>query len=84
MQIDVPVMSLPSLPIDKLLFLINTPVLLVIFVLFSIVYAIVSIILIYHWTTYGMRSAGILIAETLFIFISVVLLIITFMALNYF
>ena len=84
MQFDLPALPFQSLPFDKLLFLLNTPVLIVIFVLFSIVYAIVSIVLIYHWSSYGMRSAGVLIAETLFIFVSVILFGVASFALYYF
>ena len=84
MQFNLPNLALQTLPVDKLLFLLNTPVLLVIFIIFSVFYIIVSAVILYHWSAYGMKSAGILIAETLFVFVSLVLLGVASLALYYF
>lgn len=65
-------------------FMFSTQVLLIVLVLFFIIYAIVSGVLIYHWSAYGMRSPGILVAETLFLFVSMALFVFAGLAISYF
>lgn len=65
-------------------FIDGTPILLILFILFFVVYAIVSIILMYHWSEYGMYSAKVILAETVFVVVSLVLFTISFLALNYY
>lgn len=50
---------------------INKPVLLGIFLIFFVIYFILSAVLFYHWHAYGMRSRGIVVAETLFFIVSI-------------
>lgn len=50
--------------------LINKPVMFVILGVFFVVYSIVSAVLFYHWHAYGMRSRGIIVAETVFTLVS--------------
>ncbi|OHA93588.1 MAG: hypothetical protein A3H52_02305 [Candidatus Zambryskibacteria bacterium RIFCSPLOWO2_02_FULL_39_26] len=76
--------SLFSLPTISLSFFINPTALFVILLLFFIFYLILSIILMYHWSAYGMRSPGILVGETLFISVSLVLFMISSLAIFYF
>lgn len=52
---------------------INSVILWVIFGLFFLLYAIISAVLIYHWRAYGMSSRAIILAETVFIIVSLVL-----------
>ena len=75
---------LPTLPHISGVSFISTPVLMVMFLLFLIFYGIISSILIYHWIAYGMRSAGILVGQTLFLFISLILFTIAGLAIHYF
>lgn len=56
----------------------------IVLVLFFIAYIIISAVLFYHWTSYGMRSAGILVGETLFTLVSVVLFVVAGLAIHYF
>lgn len=79
-----PQLLLPSFPNISLSFLVNTQVLLVVLVLFFILYAIISLVLFYHWSEYGMRSGGILLTETLFSLVSVVLFTIAGLAIYYY
>jgi hypothetical protein len=52
---------------------VSTPFLIIVFVIFALLYVLVSCILVYHWSKYGMRSPGIVIAEILFLFVSLAL-----------
>ena len=81
---QLPQFSMPVFPHIDVSSFINTPTLLIILVLFFIAYAIVSGILMYHWSAYGMKSQGVLIAETLFLFVSVILFVIASLGLYYF
>ena len=65
-------------------FLINTPILLILFIIFAIVYLIASGILMYHWTEYGMGNPGIHVARVLFLFVSIFLFVSAGLALSYF
>lgn len=87
MQIQFPTLSQNSMPGLKAIsftFLSNMPVLLSIFVVFIVGYIIVSIVLFYHWSAYGMQHRGILLAEALYTAVSVVLLGVASLALHYF
>jgi hypothetical protein len=63
---DVPIFTFPPLPHLPLAYAFNVPVLLGLLVLFAVFYSIVSSVIVYHWSAYGMRSPGILFAESLF------------------
>ena len=76
-----PTLSLPTLPLSVFF---NSYVMSGILVVFLFFYVIVGMVLFYHWSAYGMRSHGILIAETLFSFISVVLFVIASLAIHYY
>jgi hypothetical protein len=73
--------SFPSVPMS---FLANTTILLIILIVFFVVYSIVSAVLLYHWSEYGMRSGAVFLAKTVFTLVSLVLFTISFLALNYF
>ena len=75
---------MPVFPHISVSFFINTTVLLIILILFFIFYTIITSVLMYHWATYGMRSAGILVGETLFILISLILFGVSILSLYYF
>jgi hypothetical protein len=81
---ELPTFGLPVPTSLNLAFFINTPVLIGILVLFSVVYAIATGVLVYHWSMYGMRSPGILVGETLFLFVSLVLFVFAGLAISYF
>ena len=68
----------------NLSFFINRPVLFSILGLFFIMYLIVTWVLMYHWSAYGMKSQGVFAAETLFIFVSLVLFVFLGLAIYYF
>lgn len=71
-------------PHVSLSFLSTTPILLVLLIIFIILYVIVSLVLFYHWSEYGMGSSVILFAKTVFIAVSLILFTVSFIALNYF
>ncbi len=63
---------------------IGRPILLIFLFCFFLIYSILSLIIIYHWHAYGMRSYGVLIAESLFLSVSVGLFIFAGLSLTYF
>ena len=81
-------MQIPQFSIPNFLHIspsfINLPILLIILALFFMAYAGVSGVLMYHWSAYGMKSQGVLVTETLFLFISVILFVIAGLGLHYF
>ncbi len=83
-MLELPPLSLPSLPSIKASLIVNTPILTIILVVALIIYSIVSAILVYHWSSYGMRAASVLFAEALFLIVSVTLFVISGLAINYF
>ena len=74
----------PIFPNISLSFLANTPILLIVLVLFLILYVVVSSVLLYHWSEYGMRTGAVILAETVFVLVSLVLFAVSFLSLNYF
>lgn len=78
-QLTIPTFTNISIP-----FLKDIPFLFIIFITFFIVYAIVSIILIYHWSQYGTHKGTMLFTEILFLTISLCLFTVAFLALNYY
>ena len=81
---ETPKLILPDLPHIHLSLFVNAPVLFGILILFFAFYVTVSSVLMYHWSAYGMRSSGILVGETLFLFVSVVLFVISVLSIHYF
>jgi len=77
-------LTMPSLPFVNAAFFVNVPVLLGILVIFFIVYAIISSLLVYHWTAYGMYSITVMVTMLLFIFVSVGLFSVAALAIGYF
>lgn len=74
-----PFADLPTLPVS-----IGKPIIWVFFALFFIGYAIITGILIYHWRKYGMSNKYIILAESLFLIVSVILLVLAFISLSLF
>ncbi len=68
----------------SLAFLISPMTLYIVLILFGVVYIIVTSVLMYHWSAYGMRSPGILIGETLFVLVSLILFMVASLAIYYF
>jgi hypothetical protein len=62
---------------------INVPLLTILLGLFFVIYIIISAVLIYHWKAYGMKSRGVLLAESLFLFVSLVLFVVSITSLYY-
>lgn len=81
---DLPPIEVPGFHNVSLSLFINTPVLLLILLVFFIFYIIVSSVLIYHWSAYGMKNHGILVGKTLFILVSIFLFCVSFLAISYF
>ena len=75
---------MPVFPHINLPLFINKPVLLGILALFFIVYSVITGVLMYHWSAYGMKSQGVLVAETFFLFVSVILFVIAGLGISYF
>jgi len=76
--------SLPSFSTFHISILINKPILVGVFVIFFILYSIVSGVLLYHWSAYGMRSPGIVVAESFFFFVSIVLFVFAGLSIYYY
>ena len=72
-----------SFPAFSLSFLASPSILMVLLAFFFVFYCIISAILMYHWSAYGMRNPGILIAESLFVLISLVLFMVASLSLSY-
>ena len=84
MQFDFPQLSMPEFPIKNFSIFLNGHILFAILVVFFIFYSIISAVLFYHWTAYGMRHYGVLVAETLFSIVSLTLFCMAGLALYYF
>lgn len=80
---DLPTLTLPTLPHPNLAFL-NQPILSTLFSLYAVIYLIVTLILMYHWNSYGMKSQGVLVAESLFLTVSATLFTVAILAIRYF
>lgn len=80
----IPIYTPPTLPNINLNILMTTPVLAIIFVLFLIIYIGITGVIIYHWSTYGMKSPGIILARTLYIVVSLSLFFTAFLGLTYY
>jgi len=84
---DEPITIFPSflsLPQIRLSLFINIPVLIIFFFIFFVFYAIISSVIVYHWSAYGMKSRGIIIAEALFFGVSFALFAVATLSLFYF
>lgn len=81
---ELPSFGMPDFPSVSLAFFVNTTGLIVVLVLFSIIYAAITSVLVYHWSAYGMRNPGILVAEALFLFVSLVLFVFAGLAISYY
>lgn len=82
-------MEIPSIiPLNlfafKLDYILNRPVLFIVFCLFFLVYSVLTAVLVYHWNNYGMRSKGILFAESLFFLVSISLFVVAGLSIYYF
>ena len=83
MGMQLPTLSLPAIPHLSVSVVINLPILIGVLVVFFIVYCAVSSVVMYHWYSYGMSSPGILVAETLFFLVTVVMFMVSGLALSY-
>ena len=81
---ELPQISLPNLPTLSLSFLINKLTMFIFLGAFFALYVLVSSVLMYHWSAYGMKSHGILVGRTLFLFVSALLFLVALLALSYF
>jgi hypothetical protein len=63
---------------------ITMPVLVGVLVFFFVAYTIISGVLVYHWSAYGMKSHAVFMAETLFLFVSIILFVTASLSLYYF
>jgi hypothetical protein len=79
-MIEMPKLILPNFNFS---FVLNKPTLMVVFVLFALFYSIITFVLMYHWSRYGMKSHGIFVAHTLFVTVSLVLFGVSGLALVY-
>ncbi len=84
MDFTPPDLVMPDFPLMRFSFLFNTGVLGIILFLFFTLYSVMSGILMYHWSRYGMRHDGIIIGEMLFLSVSLILFVIAGISLTYF
>lgn len=59
-------------------------ILTLILIIFFVFYAIVSGVLFYHWSAYGMNSFGIIVSESIYILVSITLFVIAGLSIYYF
>lgn len=81
---ETPLITLPALPAFHFTFAFSPALLLGILAIFFLLYLVISAVLFYHWTAYGMGSHGILVGETLYVVVSVALLIVAFISASYY
>ena len=89
MEMSQPFIEMPKLYVPDFLkinisFLAGGTILWIIFILFFIVYVVIASVLLYHWHAYGMKGKAVLFAESLFIFVSVVLFTVSGLAIYFF
>lgn len=84
MEFQAPLLPELNMPINIMPYVLNIPVFTILLVIFFIFYVVISGVLMYHWSAYGMKSTGILVAETFYIFVSLVLFAMAGLALYYF
>ncbi len=80
---ELPQFSLPLLPKLDLSKVLTPKALVFVLSVFFIIYSIFSLILFYHWFTYGMKNWGIFVGSVVFSVVSVVLFIVSISALSY-
>ena len=73
-----------NMPNGVLSFIFSTPILLIILIIFFVFYVILSGVLMYHWSAYGMKNTEIFVVESLYIFVSLILFGMASLALYYF
>jgi hypothetical protein len=83
-MLELPPLSVPSIPHIDVSSFVSIPVLSIILGLFFIFYAIVSAVLMYHWSEYGMRSFTVILAEGIFVVVSLALFVVCGLGLHYF
>ena len=79
-----PAITLPTVLIPHLALVLSPVILLGILILFGIFYLIISSILFYHWTSYGMGSHGIHVGEVMFVSVSVLVFLVAFLTASYY
>lgn len=81
---EVPAIVFPALPGLHFAITFGPSALLSILAIFSLGYIVISSILFYHWTAYGMGSHGIIVGELLFTIVSVLLFLTAFLSASYY
>lgn len=77
--------TLPTLSFSNFTLIAITPdIMLMVLGVFLFFYAIVSVVLFYHWSAYGMHSHGIVIGKTVFSVFSVVLILVAWLSITYY
>jgi hypothetical protein len=64
--------------------MVGKPILFGLFLIYSAIYFILTLILFYHWHAYGMKSAKIIFAESVFLLVSAFLFLVTAVSLSYY
>ncbi len=78
-------LTLPTIPGLRFSLLSITPdILLLVLGVFLLFYLIVSAVLFYHWSAYGMHSRGIVFGKTIFSIFSIVLIFISWLSITYY
>ncbi|MFZ2522767.1 MAG: hypothetical protein WAW92_00060 [Minisyncoccia bacterium] len=61
---------------------VSRPILTLFFIGYLAVYIVLSFILFYHWRTYGMKSRGVVVAESIFVVVAAVLFLLAALSLT--
>lgn len=80
---ELPSFSFPPILDIKLSLILNTTVLSALLIIFSVFYVVVTSILLYHWSAYGMKTRGIVLAESVFLSVTLVLFCTSIVSLFY-
>lgn len=79
-----PTLTLPTFALAHISFVLSSTVLLSSLLVFGIFYLIITGILFYHWTSYGMGNHGIHVAELLFVVVSGLFFVVAFLSASYY
>ncbi len=74
----------PVIPTFESTFLVGTSTLVLIYIVFIMIYVVLSAVLIYHWSEFGMKSPEVVFAKSLFTLVSIILLSVAGLSIFYY
>ncbi len=81
---QLPAITIPSLPGLHLDLFLGSSFLFIVLIVFFVIYLLISLVLFYHWTAYGMGSRGIVFGEIIFLTFSLLLFVTAFLSASYY